>query len=147
MKQLWQIHVQKIVANTPTDLMDTQISRFMGPTWGPPGAVRTQVGPMLAPWTLLCGYALTRWCCQYPSLTTYSTAIYWKKLFILHKNNKVKYIACFTINRHWFGYWIGAEQATNLFCVYTHHTVIWTPLCSTAFSQNKIGQVLEHHSH
>ena len=28
----------------------------MGPTWGPSGAVRTQMGPMLAPWTLLSGY-------------------------------------------------------------------------------------------
>ena len=31
------------------------IARFMGPTWCPPGADRTQVGPMLAPWTLLSG--------------------------------------------------------------------------------------------
>ena len=29
------------------------IGRFMGPTWGPSGADRTQVGPMLAPWTML----------------------------------------------------------------------------------------------
>ena len=29
------------------------IVRFMGPTWGQSGADRTQVGPMLAPWTLL----------------------------------------------------------------------------------------------
>ena len=27
----------------------------MGPTWGPSGADRTQVGPMLVPWTLLSG--------------------------------------------------------------------------------------------
>ena len=27
----------------------------MGPTWDPPGANRTQVGPMLSPWTLLSG--------------------------------------------------------------------------------------------
>ena len=27
----------------------------MGPAWGPSGADRTQVGPMLAPWTLLSG--------------------------------------------------------------------------------------------
>ena len=27
----------------------------MGPTWGPPGADRTKVGPMLAPWSLLSG--------------------------------------------------------------------------------------------
>ena len=31
------------------------IARFMGPTWGPSGADRTQVGPLLAPWTLLSG--------------------------------------------------------------------------------------------
>ena len=29
------------------------IARIMGPTWDPSGAERTQVGPMLAPWTLL----------------------------------------------------------------------------------------------
>ena len=31
------------------------IARFLGPTWGPPGADRTQVSPMLATWTLLSG--------------------------------------------------------------------------------------------
>ena len=35
----------------------TLIARFMEPSWGPLGAGRTQVGPMLAPWTLL-----SRWC-------------------------------------------------------------------------------------
>ena len=30
-------------------------ARSMKPTWGPSGADRTQVGPMLAPWSLLCG--------------------------------------------------------------------------------------------
>ena len=32
----------------------------MGPTWGPPGTVRTQVGPMLVPWTLLSRIAFTK---------------------------------------------------------------------------------------
>ena len=32
------------------------IARFMGPTWGPSGADRTQVVPMLAPWTLRSGW-------------------------------------------------------------------------------------------
>ena len=32
-----------------------QIAKFMGPTWGPPGSCRPQMGPMLAPWTLLSG--------------------------------------------------------------------------------------------
>ena len=34
------------------------IARFMGPTWGPPGADRTHVGPMWAPWKLLSGISL-----------------------------------------------------------------------------------------
>ena len=33
----------------------TQIARFMGHTWGPSRADRSQVGPILAPWTLLFG--------------------------------------------------------------------------------------------
>ena len=40
-------------------MSSTLIARFMGPTWGPSGADRTQVGPMLAPWTWLSGYL---WC-------------------------------------------------------------------------------------
>ena len=30
-------------------------SKFMRPAWGPPGTCRPQMGPMLAPWTLLSG--------------------------------------------------------------------------------------------
>ena len=30
----------------------------MGPTWGPSGADRSQVGPMLAPWTVLSGTSI-----------------------------------------------------------------------------------------
>ena len=33
----------------------SQIAKLMGPTWGPPGSCRPQMGPMLAPWTLLSG--------------------------------------------------------------------------------------------
>ena len=44
-------------------LLDIPDSRLMGPTWGPSGADRTQVGPMLAPWTLLSGMLL---CIEYP---------------------------------------------------------------------------------
>ena len=40
----------------------TLIARFVGPTWGASGADRTQMGPMLAPWTLLCGYIWSRMC-------------------------------------------------------------------------------------
>ena len=39
----------------PESVKSTQIAKFMGPTRGPPGSCRPQVGPMLAPWTLLWG--------------------------------------------------------------------------------------------
>ena len=41
-----------------------QIARFMGPTWGPSGSCRPQMGPMLAPWTLLSGmvgWSISNW--------------------------------------------------------------------------------------
>ena len=34
----------------------TEIAKFMGPTWGPPGTSRPQIGSMLALWTLLSGH-------------------------------------------------------------------------------------------
>ena len=37
------------------------IARIMGPMWGLSGADRTQVGPMLAPWTLLSGMLCNPW--------------------------------------------------------------------------------------
>ena len=36
--------------------LSSQIAKFMGPTWGPPGSCRPQMGPMLAPKTLLSGF-------------------------------------------------------------------------------------------
>ena len=44
--------------------LKTPIARFMGPTWGPSGADRTQVGPMLVPWTLLSAYRVRYPCCR-----------------------------------------------------------------------------------
>ena len=40
------------------------LAKFMGPTWGPPGSCRPQMGPMLAPWTLLSGMAGVTHCGQ-----------------------------------------------------------------------------------
>ena len=40
----------------PLFALYTLIASFMGPTWGPSGADRTHVGPILAPLTLLYGY-------------------------------------------------------------------------------------------
>ena len=56
------------------------MARFMGPTWGPSGADRTQVGPMLAPWILLSGtvpFALLWWVSE-------NTTTCWKLIMISH---------------------------------------------------------------
>ena len=42
----------------------SQIAKFMGPTWGPPGSRRPQMGPMLAPLTLLSGRSLVFTVCS-----------------------------------------------------------------------------------
>ena len=39
------------------------IARFMGPPWDPSGADRTQMGSMLAPWTLLSGEQVIYYMC------------------------------------------------------------------------------------
>ena len=49
------LHQNKTTASSITRKWLSLIARFMGPTWGPSGADRTQVSPMLAPWTLLSG--------------------------------------------------------------------------------------------
>ena len=51
------------------------IARFMGPTWGPSGADRTLMGPMLAPWTLLSGSSqlyCSLICCGYIIISYWS---------------------------------------------------------------------------
>ena len=42
--------------NTWCILKHTQIAKFMGPTWVPPGSCRPQMGAMLVHWTLLSGH-------------------------------------------------------------------------------------------
>ena len=43
----------------PGSWFPSLIARCMGPTWGPSGAHMTQVGPTLAPWTLLSGCCIS----------------------------------------------------------------------------------------
>ena len=45
-------------AVVPLTILTTQIAKFMGPTWGPPGSCWPQMGPMLVQWTLLSGKRL-----------------------------------------------------------------------------------------
>ena len=62
------------------------IARFMGPTWGPSGADRTQVGPILSPWILQSG-TTTMWrcrktCSQWERSFRWKLLCYWLKALI-----------------------------------------------------------------
>ena len=46
-----------------------QIERFLGPTWGPPGSCRPQMGPKLAPLILLSGSSSVPFQCRIRHLT------------------------------------------------------------------------------
>ena len=54
-KDIRNLHVFIKSARYGNPTSATLISMFMGPTWGPSGADRTQVDPMLAPWNFAIG--------------------------------------------------------------------------------------------
>ena len=60
----------------------------MGPTWGPPGSCRPQLGPMLAPWTLLLG-------------------ISWKSIPLIMSCSQLwnNYSVTRSFINHWYGYY------------------------------------------
>ena len=58
--QPWRSVADGLPANIVSEHVISLTARLMGPTWGPSGAGRTQVGPMLVPWTLLSGIQSTK---------------------------------------------------------------------------------------
>ena len=73
----------------------TQIARLMGPTWGPPGDDRTQVGPMMAPWTLLSGNILFYIC-------THVIFVYFRKVVLICLGEWfIDHFSSKQLNWHW----------------------------------------------
>ena len=94
----------------------TLIARFMGPIWGPAGAERTQMGPMLVPWTLLSGYP-EYWVCCFHEVVTHicvcvldhrlrlshicRQAVVWNQCWlIIHKPHWSKYLQIHECNEY-----------------------------------------------
>ena len=66
----------------------SQRARFMGPTSGPPGCCRSQMGPMLAPWTLLSGiFTLCILLCGSQSGSVGSCCIFSNEYFLSRVRN------------------------------------------------------------
>ena len=80
----WLLVIIILIRHFKGWFMTSLIARFMGPTWGPSGADRTQVGPMLAPWTLLSGV----WSCIYHPGDGYCD----------HRSTMLMHICRFTLN-------------------------------------------------
>ena len=65
----------------------SQITRFMWPTWSPPGSYRPQVGSMLVPWTSISGIL--------PSSRQ------WQIQYIPRNMHTVFALLCFVVVIHW----------------------------------------------
>ena len=109
-----------VVLSVHNGSMGSLVAKFMGPTWGPPGADRTQVCPMLVPWTYLrClySYHLTEAETKRPSFCRqhfWRHFLEWRYVWIsieisLNFFPRVQSMIC----QHWFRSWLGAHQATN----------------------------------
>ena len=104
----------------------TRIARFMRPTWGPSGANRTQVGPMLAPWTLLYGNLLSLCHCNH---------FHWSLIFVscicLHVAliNSLRPSEAYThqwTNQHWFRQWLVTWFGPSHYLNQCWNIVSWT---------------------
>ena len=85
------------------------ITRFMGPTWGPPGADRTQVGPVLAPWIMLSGGYRWHWFRKEMKFNLHwlmyrhfgnENRRCWFSCGVYHSSNKINYISFITTWYH-----------------------------------------------
>ena len=89
----------------------SHIAGFMGPTWSPPGSCRPQIGPILAPWSLLSGL-------------TWSIA---NTEYRMHKdfNNPLQY-TCDISHMHSLSIYISPSSLINfdLQKSYAHHCTI-----------------------
>ena len=104
---------------TGVALITSQRTKFMGPTWGPPGSYRPQMGPMLATWTLLSGIYLIdakSFPLSFHITTSHDIPCHqYLYLFPLHNG---QHIHLMTNHRGGYGWctWLSCLQRTNRPC-------------------------------
>ena len=81
-------------------------TKFMEATWGPPGSCRPQMGPMLAPWTLLSGL-----CCGNVPLRRC------KQAGRANPGSSARRSPATNTSQHWFRWWRVAWR---------HQAITWT---------------------
>ena len=75
-------------------------TKFMGPTWDPPGSCRPQMGLMLAPWTLLSG-VIYYFILHYPQVNTRWKWYYLNTLKLEQNGRYFSYGICNYILGQW----------------------------------------------
>ena len=131
------------------------IARFVGPTWGPPGADRTQVVPMLAPWTLLSGLMLgmcslikpvatekiredvIKWK-HFPCYWPFVRRIHWSLVGSPHRGQWHRALM-YSMICAWTNGWANKQDTTDLRCQYAHYEVTVMDVIS---SQNPHSHVI-----
>ena len=124
-QKMFYTMIHKVIPEYQNILFIPLIAKFMGPPLGPSGAARTQVGPMLAPWSLLSGtWCFVGWVPLLPLVVSFTFDFfyrffqkkvvlvlpigwyfdhmcYWRFFLILYVNSKISQIIdCFNcINR------------------------------------------------
>ena len=125
----------------------------MGPTWGPSGADRTQVGPMLAPWTLQCGIANTCMCVGIYDMLFYHDDVikwdhfprYWTFVRGIHRSpvnsphkGQWRGALMFSLICVWINDWVKNRKAGDLRRYHGHNDVI-VMMCELHHTWNSAG--------
>ena len=100
---LWDDH--------PVQYLLSLTAKFMGPTWGSPRPDRTQVGSMLATWTLLSGISL--W------LEIQQNAIYLSQMNIAWHICKTLLTKGLLLSRHWLSVACNTNMARNFYILHS----------------------------
>ena len=106
----------------------TLIGRFMGPTWGPSGVDRTQVGSMLAPCTLLSRYYYSKY--MYINASNFHNDHYDVLMVVCYDESADGNNHCFQ------GVYTNKPCGTSDICSLTKH--IWIPIGKTTVILVKI---------
>ena len=104
-------------ANPTYDCTLTQTAKFMWPTWGPSRSCWPQMGPLLAPLTLLSGKFISpRWALWWPHKPCYHGSSC--------TTRQIKFSGCSTL-RYMPLKWVLARPYMRLYYVHSNRTVVW----------------------
>ena len=129
MNTYWHTLIRNAIVN---NLKDPLIAVFMGPTWGPSVADRTQVGPMLAPWTLLSGSLDRVYAAVW--LEDQRKFYYSVKFGLFHLNNQRRLVISGLVQNVILNNW-GTKSFSKYEVVIVNSNTSWKFICRDIFKK------------